>query len=90
MSSTGDEGEKEEEEGSTKVRYCPSCMKLGIRTPVENYRKKPMQYCTFHYWLMTTSRLGEFSLDGYVNGSRLHSFVVSLPSPDEMRLMQAS
>jgi hypothetical protein len=59
--------------------------------PVEKYRAMPMEYCTFHYWLMRGRSGGtrEYSLEDYVDGSRLHSFVISLPSGEAMRAMQA-
>jgi hypothetical protein len=79
-------------DGRSNAKYCPSCMERGIKTPVEKYKAMPMEYCTFHYWLMR-GRLGgpkldEYSLEEYVKVSELHSFVVSLPSDDAMRSMQ--
>jgi len=77
-------------EEHAKVKHCPSCMEYGIMTPVEKYKAMPLEYCTFHYWLMR-GRLGglrEYSLEEYANSSRLHSFVISLPSGDAMRAMQ--
>jgi len=65
-------------------------MQRGINTPVEKYKAMPMEYCTFHYWLMR-GRFGvkrEYSLLEYANGSRLHSFIISLPSEEAMRAMQ--
>lgn len=59
-------------------------------TPVEKYRTMPLEYCTFHYWLMR-GRFGgkrEYSLEEYVNGSQLHSFIISLPPDEAMRAMQ--
>jgi hypothetical protein len=59
-------------------------------TPVEKYKAMPMEYCTFHYWLMRgrSGGMRESSLEDYVNGSRLHSFVISLPSDEAIRAMQ--
>lgn len=56
-------------------------------TSVEKYKAMPMEYCTFHYWLMRGRSGGtrEFSLEEYANGSRLHAFIISLP-PDEAML----
>jgi len=65
-------------------------MERGITTPVEKYKAMPMEYCTFHYWMMR-GRLGglqEYSLEEYVNGSELYSFIISLPSGDAIRVMQ--
>ena len=58
-------------------------------TPVEKYKAMPMEYCTFHYWLMRgrSGGLRESGLEEYVNGSRLHSFIISLPPSDAMRAM---
>ena len=72
------------------VKYCPSCKECGIMTPVERYKAVPMQHCTFHYWLMRGRSGGtrEYSLEEYANGSRLYTFIISLPSDEAMRTMQ--
>jgi hypothetical protein len=59
-------------------------------TAFEKYKAMPMEYCTFHYWLMRGRYGGtrEYSLEDYANGSRLHSFVTSLPSGEAMLAMQ--
>jgi len=73
------------------VKYCPSCKERGILTLVEKSKALPMEYCTFHYWLMRGRYGGirESSLEEYVNESRLHAFIVSLPSGNTMRATQS-
>lgn len=65
-------------------KYCPACLKLKIRTPVECHRNTQLNFCTYHYYLMKGREGGHYSLESYVEASRRHSFRTSLPSPDEI------
>lgn len=71
-------------------KYCPTCMERGVKTPVEQYRKTDMSYCTYHYWLTRGETEGwvRVTLDDYADASRKHFFVTSIPSPDEIRRMK--
>ncbi len=67
---------------------CPACLRLGFHTPAEAWRKTPMVYCTFHYWLMRGSKQPHgFPLEVYMEHSRRFGFVLSLPSVEEMARM---
>ncbi len=70
-------------------KHCPSCKSHGVVTPVEIYRKRQLNYCTYHYWLMLAGPAGT-KLGDYVRGSESHAFVTSLPSAKDMRLMEES
>ncbi|HEV2139326.1 MAG TPA: hypothetical protein VGR53_10850 [Nitrososphaerales archaeon] len=72
---------------SEPPRYCPTCLKSVIKTIVERHDDTPLNYCTFHYWLMRGRVGGYYSLEDYVEASELHGFKTSLPSPEEMARM---
>jgi hypothetical protein len=69
------------------VKYCPTCLKSGTKTIVERHGDTPLNYCTFHYWLMRGKVGGHYSLEAYVEASELHQFKTSLPSPENMARM---
>lgn len=73
------------------VAFCPACLEHRVKTPVEHYKKQVLRYCTYHYWLMRGhSDPGGFTLKDYAAGSKFHSFTVSLPLEEEMRIMDES
>gem|GEM_PF-5914048 len=65
-------------------------MSHGVKTPVEKYRKIALDYCTYHHWLMWGKSGGgvSWTLEDYAESSRTHYFVISIPSPDELRRMK--
>lgn len=63
-------------------------MKFKIRTVVESNRNTPLDFCTYHYFMMRGREGGYYSLESYVEASRPYSFRTSLPSPDEMALLR--
>ncbi len=68
------------------VPECPGCLRWSVHTPVERRQNTPMEYCTFHYWLMKGQE--GFLLQDYVEHSRDFGFAVSLPSPDDIAEMK--
>ena len=74
-----------EEPTSPRLNECPSCLRWGVHTPVETWRRTPMQHCTFHHWLMKGRE--HFLLYSYVKDSEYFGFVSSLPLPDDMMRM---
>jgi hypothetical protein len=79
---------------SEPTKYCPECLKFEIHTPAEWYRNVQNDFCTYHYWIIRGRDGGgpslppvRFSLESYVEGSKLHGFRTSLPSPEEMARM---
>ena len=66
---------------------CPDCLKFGVHTPVEWWKRTRMRYCTFHYWMMKGREGGIFTLDVYIERSQHFGFIVSLPSPEDMAEM---
>jgi len=71
------------------VKYCPTCLKSSIHTPVEWYRNVQLNFCSYHYWLMRGKNAGggTYSLGSYIEASKLHRFRTSLPSPEEIARM---
>ena len=69
------------------MKLCPECLDLGISSQVETYHGSPLEYCTFHYWLMRGMLF--FPLEVYVNSSERYGFATSLPTPEEMQKMIA-
>jgi hypothetical protein len=68
--------------------YCLSCLKHGVRTPVERHRKQDLRYCTFHYWLMRGRGDPEvYTLKTYSQASAPYGFRISLPSEEDRRVM---
>lgn len=71
------------------MKYCPTCLKSNIHTAVEWYRNTQLDFCSYHYWLMR-GRDGSgvtYSLELYIEASKLHAFRTSLPLPEEMARM---
>jgi hypothetical protein len=68
--------------------YCPSCLKHGVRTPLERHRKQALRYCTFHYWLMRGRGYPEvYTLKAYSQASAPYGFKISFPSEEDRRIM---
>ena len=73
------------------VKYCPSCLKFNVRAGVEWHKNTQLNFCSYHYWLMRGRDAGggTYSLEAYIEASKLHGFRTSLPSPEEMARMSA-
>ncbi len=69
----------------SRSHECPNCLRWGVHTPVEKWRRFRMRYCTFHHWLMK-GREG-FLLQTYAERSSHFGFAISLPSPEDMARM---
>ena len=69
------------------VRYCPTCLKSDVHTPVERYHDHQLELCTYHYWLIRGRIGGHYTLEAYASASQHNSFRASLPSPDEIARM---
>jgi hypothetical protein len=63
-------------------------LKSKIHTVVECHGNAQLDFCTYHYYMMRGKEGGYYSLESYVEASRLHSFRTSLPSRDEMALLR--
>jgi hypothetical protein len=72
-------------------KYCQTCMERGVKTPVEKHGTTDLRYCTYHYWLMRGRSGGGVSmtLEDYAEASRLHFFVTSVPSPENVRRIKS-
>lgn len=70
-------------------KYCPRCLESNVRTEVERYRNIQLELCSYHYWLMRGRDGGgvAYSLESYIQASKLHAFKTSLPLPEEMARM---
>ena len=68
-------------------KLCPACKSKGIKTPVEKYRGIPLNYCTYHYFLMKAGPEG-MKLEDYVKGSESHAFKTSLPSSQDIENLE--
>jgi hypothetical protein len=64
-------------------------MKSNIRTATEWHRNTQLDFCSYHYWLMGGRDRGGviYSLETYVEASKLNAFRTSLPSLEEMAKM---
>ena len=69
-------------------KYCRACLRAKIHTEVEQYRSTPLDYCTYHHYMMRGREGGLYTLESYAEASRHHSFITSIPSAEEMALLR--
>jgi hypothetical protein len=69
------------------AKYCSTCLKFNIYTPVERYHDRQLELCTYHYWMIRGKVGGQYTLKTYAEASRHNAIGTSLPSPEEIARM---
>jgi len=86
----GEESSQKDQEPQMTL-HCISCLKHGVRTPVESHGKQALRYCTFHYWLMRGRGDPEvYTLKTYSQASTPYGYRTSLPSEKDRRVMRGA
>jgi hypothetical protein len=72
------------EKANEHVKHCKTCSQFKIKTEAEHYKSTPLDYCTYHYYVMRGRLGGHYSISEYVKASEFHSCKTSLPSSEDM------
>jgi hypothetical protein len=75
------------ETANEPTKYCSTCLKFNIHTPVERYHGRQLELCTYHYWMIRGRIGGSYTLEAYAEASRHNAIGTSLPSSEEIARM---